>query len=542
MTKSTKTPERLRPDAVANSGRRNFLRTAGGLAATGALLPTASLAQGAAGPVATAARAGRLAVPFQLGVASGDPLPDSVVIWTRLVADPLVPGGGMSERPVTVDWEVAADETFRRPVRSGSVEAMPQAAHAVHVEVGGLEPARHYWYRFITGGEASPVGRTRTAPAPGARVDRLRFAFASCQKYESGFYTAYEHMAEEDLDLVVFLGDYIYERAFKPSSMRGLGLLAGQRDAMTLEDYRLRYALYKSDPLLQAAHAAFPWVVAYDDHEIENDWGRNLPRTALSEEAFLARRAAAFQAYWEHMPLRRAARPRDGHMALFRRLDYGGLASFHVLDTRQYRSPNRPCGDKEGPFCPEAFDPARTILGERQERWLMDGLARSRARWNVLAQQVQMAQLDFGAEAPLFKMDKWDAYPAARARLFEFLAARRPANPVVITGDLHNTWVSLLKADFDDPASKTLATEFICTSITTGGDGSEVNQEGRNALAKNPHLLYHNDLRGYARCEVTGERWLTEFRHVPYIKRHGAPISTRARFALENGDPVARSA
>jgi alkaline phosphatase D len=536
-------PDRTPSGTAEDPRRRAFLIKAGGFAAAGALMSSAPLPPGAARPAAAAAQTlgGRLPMPFRLGVASGDPLPDSVVIWTRLVAEPLLPDGGMPDRPIRVDWEVAADEAFRRPVRQGSLEAQPQSGHAVHVEVGGLEPARVYWYRFRAGGEASPVGRTRTAPAPGARVDRLRFAFASCQKYEVGLYTAYEHMLEEDLDLVVFLGDYIYERAFKASSIRGLGLAAGQSDAMTLEDYRMRYALYKSDPLLQAAHAAFPWIVAFDDHEVENDWGGDLPRSPLSREAFLARRAAAFQAYWEHMPLRRAARPWGGEMQLFRRLDYGGLASFHVLDTRQYRSPNRPCGEKEGPLCPAALDPTRTILGERQERWLMDGLERSRARWNVLAQQVQMARLDFGAEAPLFKMDKWDAYPSARARLLRFLAARRPTNPVVITGDLHNNWAALLKADFDDPDSATLATEFIGTSITTGGDGSEVNQEGRNALAKNPHLLFHNDHRGYVRCEVSDKRWVTDFRTVPYVKQPGAPISTRARFLLEDGDPVARA-
>jgi alkaline phosphatase D len=524
-------------------GRRAFLIKAGGLATASLLWCSAPLSPDGAGPAVAAAQAPRrrLPMPFRLGVASGDPQPDSVVIWTRLVAEPQAPAGGMPDHPVRVDWEVAADEAFSLPVRRGSLEAQPQSAHAVHVEVGRLEPARVYWYRFHAGGEASPVGRTRTAPAPGAAVERLRFAFASCQKYEVGFYTAYEHMAEEDLDLIVFLGDYIYERAFKATSIRGTGLAIGRGEAVTLEDYRMRYALYKSDPLLQAAHAAFPWIVAFDDHEVENDWGGDVPQSPRSRAAFLARRAAAFQAYWEHMPLRRSARPRGSDMSLFRRLTFGKLATFHVLDTRQFRSPSWPCGYAIGPLCPEVLDPARTMLGARQERWLLDGLEGSRARWNVLAQQVSMTRLDVGADEPQFKLDKWDAYPAARERLFRFLAERRPSNPVVITGDLHNSWVALLKADFGDPGSATLATEFIGTSISSGGNGAEQSEEGRIALRKNPHVLFHNDLRGYVRCEVSDERWVTDFRAVPYIKRPGAPISTRARFVLEDGDPVARA-
>ncbi len=526
------------------AGRRAFLIKTAGLAAATAVMPCVALAPRAARSAGARAADGRLAMPFKLGVASGDPLPDSVVIWTRLVRKPWEPGGGMPDRPVRVDWEVAADEAFRRPVRGGAAEARPQHGHAVHVEVGGLEPARTYWYRFRAGGEASPVGRTRTAPAPGARVGRLRFAFASCQNYEDGFYTAYKHMAEEDLDLVVFLGDYIYERALGPVSGRPGPSHWGQGEAISLAGYRMRYALYKSDPLLQAAHAAFAWVVTFDDHEVENDWGADVSQSKKpwrTREDFLARRAAAFQAYWEHMPLRLSSRPRGPDMQVFRRLTFGGLAAFNVLDTRQYRSRSRPCGTRTGPICPAALDPARTMLGARQERWLFDGLERSPARWNVLAQQVPMTQLDVGEDEPRFKLDKWDAYPAARARLFRFLAERKPSNPVVITGDVHDNWVALLKSDFNDPDSATLATEFIGTSISTRGDGAEQSEEGRIALAKNPHVLFHNYRRGYVRCELTDKEWLSDFRTVPYIERPGAPISTRASFLLEDGNPEAKA-
>src|SRR5829696_1759568 len=362
--------------------RRGFLTLAGGGAATlalaDALAPAAALAADGRRARA-AARATRVPPgPFTLGVASGDPLPDGVVLWTRLAPTPLDPGGGMPDAPVPVAYEVAADERFRRIVRRGSALARPAGAHTVHADVRGLRPGATYWYRFRAGGELSPTGRARTAPAAGARVRRARFATASCQNYQDGYYTAHQALAGEDLDFVVFLGDYIYEGRPNPAALRSHD---GVAEPLTLDEYRSRHALYRSDPDLQAAHAAFPWVVTLDDHEVDNNWADDIPQDPglQSPEAFRARRIAAFQAYWEHMPLRRAQAPRGPDMTLYRRLGWGDLLQLDVLDTRQYRSdqPTSLAG---------AEDPASTMLGAEQEAWLDRGLAGSSARWNALAQ------------------------------------------------------------------------------------------------------------------------------------------------------------
>jgi alkaline phosphatase D len=329
--------------------------------------------------------------PYTLGIASGYPSPDGVILWTRLAPDPLA-GGGMPPQPVEVSWEVAGDETFRQVVRRGSVLASPQGAHSVHVEVKGLEPSRWYWYRFRAGDAASPAGRTRTAPSPGAAAERMRFAFASCQQYEQGYYAAYRHMAREDLDLVCHLGDYIYESSWGHDHVRKHE--AGEPH--TLGEYRNRYACYKSDSDLQAAHAAFPWVVTWDDHEVQNDYANAQSQDLDSPDLFLKRRAAAYQAYYEHMPLPQWARPRGPAMHLYARWSFGALANFHVLDDRQYRSPQacpRPGrgGSNVVEDCGERLHAQRTLLGPVHEQWLFDGLAQGDARWNIIARNADGA-------------------------------------------------------------------------------------------------------------------------------------------------------
>jgi alkaline phosphatase D len=518
-------------------GRRAFLGWAG--AGAGSLALHASGVSSARAWAAPAfARA-----PFSLGVASGEPLPDGVVLWTRLAPDALQPDGGMPARKVRVRWEVAADERFRRVVRRGRTFATPELAHSVHVEVDGLRADREYFYRFSVGLEESPVGRTRTAPAPGACRDRLRFAFASCQDYQSGYYPAYGAMAQEDLDLVVHLGDYIYEGGVDPRAVR-------QHDGpepVTLDQYRARYALYKSDPDLQAAHAAFPWALTLDDHEVDNDWAGEEPQDPQLQprDAFLARRAAAFRAYYEHQPLRRLSIPSGPDMRLYRSLTFGDLAQFRVLDTRQYRD-DHAC-DENGRFggqqiedCAERLDPARTMLGFEQERWLYDGLATSRARWNVLAQQVIMFKLDekVGPGESYFS-DNWNGYAPARDRLLGALAERRVANPVVITGDVHSFWVSDLKADFADPGSATVATEFVGTSISTPGTPPSL----VTRLPENPHVKYYESrLRGYVRCDLDRERWRTDFRVVDAVTDPDAPVRTLSSWVVEEGRPGAQEA
>ncbi len=477
--------------------------------------------------------------PFTLGVASGYPSADGVVLWTRLAT--LLPAGGIERDAVEVGWEVAADEAFRRIVRRGRESAAPRWAHSVHVEVAGLEPARPYYYRFHAGGAVSPVGRTRTAPAPDTAAKRFRLAYASCQQYEQGWYGAYRHMAEGDLDLVVHLGDYIYEASWGRNHVRK----HGAEEPYTLEEYRDRYALYKSDPDLQAAHAAFPWIVTWDDHEVQNDYANDRSQYADLREAFLERRAAAYQAYYEHMPLPRRMQPRGPEMHIYTRWDYGALARIHLLDDRQYRHhqvcprEDRGGGSNVVPLvaCPELLQPGRTLLGAAQEQWLEDGLAASGARWNVIAQQTVMAQLDrrVGPEQA-FWTDGWDGYPKARERLLGFIAGKRISNPVVIGGDVHTVVVSDLKTDFNDPTSAVVATEINGTSITSQGFSQKALATWRS---ENPHIRYaDSSLRGYGTLEFTARRCTARLRAVNE-KIANSPVTTAAAWVVEDGKPGA---
>jgi alkaline phosphatase D len=475
--------------------------------------------------------------PFSLGVASGDPTPDGVVLWTRLAVDPLN-GGGMPAANVDVAWTVADDEKLTRVVRRGTATARPEAAHSVHVEVEGLNPGRTYWYQFRAGDDHSPIGRTRTLPRAGAAVDRLRFGFCSCQHYETGYFTPLRHMAAEDLELVFHLGDYIYEGPGadkRPRKHTGL-------EIMTLADYRNRHALYKTDPDLQAAHAAFPWIVTWDDHEVENNYAGDISEQRDPVEMFLVRRAAAYQAYYEHMPLRRASIPKGPAMQLYRQFSYGDLASFFVLDERQYRT-DQPCGDGNKPVCAESEAASGSLLGARQERWLLEGLDRSRSRWNVLPQQVMMARADraVGPEVR-YSMDQWPGYEAQRRRILDFFATHKPGNPIVLTGDIHTNWVNNLVANPLEPTGPAVGTEFVVTSITSGGDGTDAPANLAGLLSENPFVKFHNAQRGYVSAEITRERMRADYQVVPFVSKPDAPKSTRASFVVETGRPGAVTA
>ncbi|HLS77847.1 MAG TPA: alkaline phosphatase D family protein [Nocardia sp.] len=479
--------------------------------------------------------------PFTLGVASGDPAPDGVVLWTRLAPDPLAPDGhgGMMNAPVTVDYEVATDERFRTVVRRGSAVATRELAHSVHPEVHGLEPDRWYFYRFRAGSVISPVGRTRTAPAAGAAVDRLRFAFASCQAWSAGHFTAYEHMAAEDLDLVVHLGDYIYEKSWRHARVDQPQILTGE--ATDLAGYRLRYALNKAEAPLRAAHAAFPWIVTFDDHEVDNNWAADHPGLGIDihrlPPLFRRRKAAAFQAMYEHQPLRLAQMPRGASMHLHRCFGWGGLAELTMLDTRQYRSA-QVCDEDVTTDCPEAADPRRTILGVAQRDWLLDGLTSSTARWQILGNQVGMGETDIDPGPGLkFSTDSWDGYTADRDLVLGAAARNGVDNLVVITGDRHQNMASNLRADYADPGSPVVAAEFTGTSITTGGNGRDLTDIGRVLLSANPDLRFFNSQRGYVRVDLDRWLWRNDFRVLPYIDRPGAPIHTRATYVVEHGTP-----
>jgi len=475
--------------------------------------------------------------PFTLGVASGDPCASGVVLWTRLALDPLH-GGGMPPHPVEVNWELAADDRLTHIVKTGKAIAAPEWGHSVHVEVNGLNPHTWYWYRFRAGNELSPIGRTRTFPAAGADVDRLRFAFVSCQHYEQGLYTAFEHMVHEDLDFAMHLGDYIYEGAATNDRVRKH--VGGE--LMTLMDYRNRYAQYRSDPALQAVHAAFPWIVVWDDHEVDNNYAGFISEHDDPVEEFAKRRAAGYQAYYEHMPLRRTSLPHGPSMQIYRPFSYGNLASLFMLDTRQFRT-DQPCGDNVKPVCPGVTDPKATLMGPTQEKWLLDGLTRSSSRWNVIGQQVMMGRLDRmpGPEVRL-SMDKWDGYEVERARLLKFLGTRRPANPIVLAGDIHNNWVYDLHLNIADVKTPIVATEFVGTSVSTTGDGSDISPTLKAIVAENESVRFCNDQRGYVLCEIGRDHMRTDYRVVEYVTRPGAPIKTRASFVVENGKPGAQKA
>lgn len=478
------------------------------------------------------------AYPFTLGVASGDPLSDRVVLWTRLARDPLA-GGGMPSRPFPVQWQVAEDAGFTRVVRRGTAMARPEWAHSVHVDVAGLQPGREYHYRFRAERHLSPVGRTRTAPPPGAALDAFTFAFVSCQSYVGGYYPAHRHLAADpDVELVVHLGDYIYEGGTRPDHVRQ----HNGGEVMSLQDYRNRHALYKSDPDLQAAHAAHPWIVTWDDHEVKNNYADDF-HPSMSREAFLVRRAAAYQAYWEHLPLRDDRRPVGPDLPLFRRLSYGDLATFHVLDTRQFRSPQPECepDQRVGGYCPQALAPDQTILGDDQRGWLLDGLGSSSAGWDVLAQQVPFAQnfvFDPDAEDPdTAGGDKWDGYPLERDALLRFMGDR-VRNPVVITGDIHQNRVYDLKADWNDPDSTTLGTEFTGSSISSGGDADNPSEVYFGDQL--PHRHFLNNDRGYVRCALTPQSWTTDFRVVSTVEAPEADIRTLCTWVVEDGRPGAQ--
>jgi alkaline phosphatase D len=476
--------------------------------------------------------------PFLLGVASGDPTPSGAVIWTRLAPRPLEPEGGMSGERVVVSWEVADDESFREIVKRGRATAAPELAYSVHVDVDGLAPDRWYLYRFRAGDATSPIGRLRTTPAAGAATP-LRFAVASCQHYEFGLFTAYRHMAAEELDLVTHLGDYIYEYSesqFASNAQRirtHVGL-----EIRTVDDYRRRYALYKSEPFLQAAHARCPWVVTWDDHEVDNNYAGSIGENEMeSEEQMRARRAAGYQAWWEHQPVRVPRARSWADLSITRAFDWGTLARFWVLDGRQYRS-DQPCDDGTRAVpCGNWADPSRTMLGAAQEHWLTEGLGTSRASWQVLANQVMVAPFDTkpGAATEL-AMDQWSGYPAARDRLLGAIAQRAPNRTVVLTGDIHSSWVNELRSSFSARGAPVVATELVGTSIASGGDGAERSSYVTDAaLAENPHVKWQHSRRGYITCAVTPETWRAEYRTVPFVSKPDAPIQTSSRWRVTRG-------
>lgn len=429
--------------------------------------------------------------PFSLGVASGWPSATSVVLWTRLTS--ALTELHASDR-MPVGWELAADADFKAVVARGEAMAEREWAHSVHVEVAGLDPDRWYWYRFHAQGQRSPVGRTRTLPEATARPAHLRMVFTSCQHYEGGWYGAHRHIVAEEPDFVIFLGDYIYETSYRHAVRRH----PERTEIQTLDEYRRRYACYKGDPDLQAGHAACPWLVAWDDHEVRNNYPGHLPL-----EYLLPRRAAAYQAFWEHMPLPERLRPDGPTMRrLYTHFDFGDLVRICMLDTRQYRSPQLTASQVHAESDRLLNDPTRTMLGEAQEAWLHARLGASSAIWNVVAQQTIVSRSGAGKHASYrIASDRWDGYPAARGRLMD--ALRSTANPVVIGGDVHSFWVGELTEDLYDPRTPPVATELVSSSVSSVGPSART---VARRIASNPQMRYGNGAwRGYVRLDIRRE-------------------------------------
>ena len=521
-----------------NLSRRSLI-TAGLGAGLVAAAPGSSLAS------TVRSDAGLRADPFTLGLASGEPWPDGFVIWTRLALDPLAEDGlgAMPNRPVDVAWEIAEDPRMTAVVARGRTDARIESAHSVHVVLRGLRPGREYFYRFRTGAHLSPTGRTMTAPGPRELPAALAMSFASCAQYEHGYFTAYRRLAEDQPDLVLHLGDYQYE--YRRDTYRsGDGNVRDHEgpETVTLANYRQRHAQYKSDPDLQAAHAIAPWLVVWDDHEVDNNWADDIPENRdpaqLNDttENFLTRRAAAFQAYYENMPLRRSSLPEGVDMQIYRRLQWGRLANFHMMDTRQYRD-DQLAGDGWKKNIDERFDESRSITGPAQEQWLLDGFRRSDARWDLLGQQVFFAERDRNQDPEVddVSMDGWDGYAASRRRITQGWVDAKVRNAVVLTGDVHRHWASDVKVDYTNPDAPVVGSELVCSSVTSNGNGT--GSTSSPMMEWNPHLKFYNDQRGYVRTRITNESLEADFRVLDYVTTAGSAVSTKASFTLRDGEP-----
>ena len=520
--------------------RRSFLRMAGGSAA----LLVAGPALVGLGAVAQSPRWSHN--PFSLGVASGSPLADGFVLWTRLAPDPLSsdPGtpGGVAGGDIEIGYEIASDPQMRQIVRKGNAMAEAQFAHSVHLEISGLTPNRPYWYRFMSGDATSGIGCARTTPATGTALDHLRFGFVSCSNYEEGYFAAYRHLADEHPDLVFFLGDYIYEYV-NPHDGRVRAHSDGV-ETKTLSNYRNRYAQYRLDSDLQKLHAAAPSLVTWDDHEIQNDYAGEWSEDFEEPEVFLARRFAGYQAFYEHMPLRPSlSQPKNGRMRIYDRFVYGDLAEFSLLDGRQYRSRQACYIPPDGggwhlentETCPELRDRNRTMLGMPQESWLYKGLQNSKARWNVIAQNMMMAEFAEEQRGGDLKVstDDWNGYPENRARLLRQIEKTRVANPVILTGDMHSFWANDLRADSRNPDSPVLASEFITSSITSGAPPQGYYDKH---MGHNPHVRFCDTRkRGYGSIDLTPERMTTRFQAISDPRDPDATLSTLETFVIESG-------
>ena len=488
--------------------------------------------------------------PFSIGVASGSPNHHSVVLWTRLMAEPGSSKTQFADTDVSVKWEVADDEGFKVNRRAGQVVALAALAHSVHLELDGLQSDRWDFYRFQIGDAQSTTGRTRTLPHPEAMVQKLRVAYASCQRWEHGYFSAYDHMCQENLDMVLFLGDYIYEYAGAANPVR----LPKGGWVNSLDDYRERYALHKSEKGLQAMHAQCPWLVTWDDHEVSNDYaGLERGQSGNISFNFAAQRARAYQAFYEHMPLRASALIKSieglaqgAELRIYGQVPYGKLANIYLLDDRQYRD-KQVCNKSDGhgsgfinpDQCEDWFNPKRSLLGLEQTKWLDQAFANAQkdARpWNVVAQQTIFGRRDFriGAGYTLWN-DGWDGYSAARQQMTQSMQNKALKNPVLIGGDVHENWVGHVMADAYKDDSAKLGVEFCGAGITARSAG---NSKLPARLAENPHFIFaDSERKGYGVVEFTAKQIQTELRVVDDVRQPQTKIETLAKFEVEAGVP-----
>ncbi len=536
--------------------RREFIGAAasGGAALALVAAPAGAaslLRSGPAGKRPAAARGAR----FLQGVACGDPSPRGISLWTRL---------DQIERSATVELEVARDPDFRRVVERRRVVARKGRDYTLEARLSGLKPAEQYFYRFDTGERSSEVGRFRTLPPRGSRQP-VRIGVFSCQDYGPGYYTAHAGLAQEDLDLVICLGDYIYERTFYEPAVREDTLGAnGDGEVQTLAEYRQKYSLYHSDPNLQAVRASFPLMAISDDHEVEDNYARDLPGEATLDPRveFLARRRNGYRAYFEHMPFR-PVRPRrrrrrgSERFRNYRRIRLGRSAELFLLDQRQYRD-DQPCGDELPPVppCPEEVrnDPSRTLLGAEQKAWLMRGLEESKATWKLIASQVMMMAVDVPAGNPV-NMDQWDGYGAERREILEHVAAKEIENVAVLTGDIHTFFAGRVTPTGRQVAGSPapVATEFVAGSMTSlgipetvaGATGTPLPPETVAVLsdsegfrAQNPHYAYvDTENRGYGVVGAADDALEVSFRSPQTTELPESEVSTLASFRVASGTP-----
>lgn len=482
--------------------------------------------------------------PFALGVASGSPTAHSIVLWTRLIDEGLF-GSNLSINPIEVNWELSEDIAFTRPVKSGVSLAVPDLAYSVHAEIDHLPANRWFFYRFRVGGMVSPIGRTRTLPLPNAPVDSLRIAFASCQNYEHGYYAAYKHMLNEDLDLVMFLGDYIYEYGPGKNGVR----FHDSGPAIDLDDYRKRYVLYKKDENLQAMHASCPWLFTWDDHEVQNDYAGLVPGiTGPYVDDFAKRRASAYQAYYEHMPITSSAliNGLDGlfrgvEMRIYGNFKFGRLANISMLDDRQYRDPEvcvpsgRGSATIDPSVCVDVMNSSRTMLGSKQEKWIQNTLKDSDKNiWNIIGQATLYAQRKLSdGEKALIWSDGWDGYPAARKNLDEQFIKNKVKNLVIFGGDVHENWVGYLKENYDNPNSAVIGVEFCGTSISSMASGAKYVDR---RLEINPHFIFADGAkRGYGVAEFTPKQLIVTLRVLSNARDEEATITSLAKFSVDSG-------